>query len=61
MTKQELIDKAIADGYEAEMKDGLPYIYGVYKKVAKFVKSVGYKGSWGTMERRVEYDGKRSG
>lgn len=47
MTKYELVEKAIENGYKADIVDNIPYIYGKYKEVDRFVKSIRYNGSYG--------------
>lgn len=48
MSKQELIDKLVAMGYEAEIVEGIPYIFNLpYSKADKLIKELGYKCSYG--------------
>ena len=53
MTKKELIDKLVSMGYEADMIDGIPYIFNLpYSKASKVIKVIGYKGSYGVKDRK---------
>lgn len=53
MSKKELIDKLVSMGYEAEMVDGIPYIFNLpYSKASKIIKEIGYKGTYGIRERK---------
>lgn len=53
MIKKELIDKFVAMGYEAEMIDGIPYIFSLpYLKASKIIKEIGYKGTFGVRDRK---------
>lgn len=53
MSKKELIDKLVAMGYEAEMIDGIPYIFNLpYSKANKLIKEIGYKGTFGVKDRK---------
>lgn len=53
MTKKELIEKLASMGYEAEMIDGIPYIFNLpYSKASKIIKEIGYKGSYGVKDRK---------
>lgn len=53
MSKKELIDKLASMGYEAEMIDGIPYIFNLpYLKASKIIKEIGYKGSYGVKDRK---------
>lgn len=48
MTKEELVMKLKEEGYESELEEGVPYIYGLsYAKAEKVVSSLGYKGTYG--------------
>lgn len=54
MKKQELIDKLRALGYQAEIVEGIPYIFNVpYFKADKIIKELGYKGSYGVKKEAV--------
>ena len=54
MTKQELIDKLRALGYQAEIIEGIPYIFNVpYSKADKVIKELGYIGSYGVKKEAV--------
>ena len=52
MTKQELIDKLRTLGYQAEIVEGIPYIFNLpYSKADKVIKELGYKGSYGVKRK----------
>ena len=54
MTKKELIEKLVAMGYEAEIVDGIPYIFNLpYSKASKLIKEIGYRGSYGVKEKKA--------
>lgn len=59
MSKKELIEKLVSMGYEADMIDGIPYIFNLpYSKASKIIKEIGYKGSYGVKDRKeTEKDG----
>ena len=53
MTKKELIGKLASMGCEADMIDGIPYIFNLsYFKASKIIKEIGYKGTFGVRERK---------
>ena len=49
MTKEELVEKLIELGYQAELIDNIPFIFGVskYSEADKAVKELGYVGTYG--------------
>ena len=52
MSKQELIDKLIDLGCQAEIVEGVPYIFNLpYPKADKIIKELGYKGSYGVKRK----------
>ena len=48
MSKEELVNKLVELGYQAEMIDNIPYVLNVtYSKASKIVKEIGYVGTYG--------------
>ena len=52
MSKQELIEQLKTMGYEAEIVEGIPYIFNLpYPKADKIIKDLNYKGSYGVKKK----------
>ena len=55
MTKEELVNNLNQLGFQAEMLDNIPFIFGVskYTEADKAVKELGYVGTYGVKLKEV--------
>lgn len=52
VSKIDLVNKLIELGYQAEVVEGVPYLYNLpYAKADKIIKKLGYKGSYGVKRK----------